>query len=550
MYVLSDHQITSFHIFKQEYENPPASTLNALAFDTAELSEPRDQQFDRSKPSSVKCWVPPKLRPGLLIGKLQHKPIWQEDQPSFGESFHMPVRNLLNGEQKDRCRVWRLSNDTLDWFRKGRIYPENTPIEEKREYSLAIPISDRGRQRLKNEMPEEQDFPPELIFVDGANEKSTLYIPILLTNGLLFHFATGRVICQLSIQIKKIKGLEITDTLLTEVNDVVSRFAKLDWIEKPLGNNAKDNPQLQSHILENATFTLGQLAARLLLGSTAETQASFRTYTHSYAQLAPTENIPDKSSLTEIGVRLARQYTCDYMTSADSKLCEIVSDFDNIVHTVAREGAASIVYPTTKFLEKFKKDPLEKSYLPIIVLNIHQLAQSLDLIAHSVLTMVSSEDLDRQDKSAKEIADPSRDIETEWRHLNARRANLFGHYRFNQISDVTMHNNYNKAFKSAFELGSLEAQLSRDIADMSNTVQTEMAIRQNQRQKADAKKQRWFRRLIAAAVAAISTVDFVALVANLYPNAAQNCPSVFLLALSVIFIGVFVYLLKIQPTDT
>lgn len=478
--------------------------------------EPR-KDLDRPKTKPTECWLPERLRPAVRE-RFGGDAIFEEFRGGAGGDFYVPLQRLVSGELADRCKLYRLSARMRDLLRKGDAYLESTPPKDRFTHSLAMILKPAAARRIRAQLPPGQDIPDEMIFAaencSGKGGNPRLVVPISINQILVYHFGTNRIVCQVGFEASLPANFTMTDVVLSELVDHAGRFADLGWIEMPNKVLRTETEDEKPRLIEIPRFSLGSLVARMLFGPGGEIQRSFRTFTHTYAQIGPDHPKMDASALKLFGTRIARQYTTDYALSEEIAGAIRVADFDNVHHYLAREGGATIVYPHTNgepvaFLEDYANTALERSYLPILVLTLHQHTRMLELAARSVL---STPDPDVLIERTDELADAKIDVEKidqDWRELQDGLVLLQSRFRFMQISQITMHNSFNKALRDCFDLDAMEAALSRDLAEMSERIRAGIARYNQLRASRFAERYGWIAKAITGVVAGIFFLEFV-----------------------------------------
>jgi hypothetical protein len=493
MATVSEHHFQSFYSFSSPFEKKLKTTLSDLVPASPEPSTATPRDLDRRNSRIAENWVPDRLRPALT-GRYADDVVWQQVQQSHGSDFFLPIHQLVSGELDARCKTYCLSNRSQQLFSKGRLYSKETPAEDQFRHRLAIVLSreaekrlgavlDTSHSRLQGYSRTRPDTEPKRQFI----------VPIKIEDILLYHFSTNRIVCQLTFSADLPDDIPMSTELLSEITDHAGRFARLAWVEmQPSIKQQETNEQI---ILEMKGFSLGSLVAKLIYGPVARSQASYRTFTHVFARFAGADSVQSKSDLEKLGTLLARQYNSDYAISFKDETAQIVSDFENVMHFATLEGAASLVDcrhdgKELSFLSEYYTKAIKHTYLPLIVLNLHQLSQALDINTRSVLETTDPEDIDALEKFEPDDMKHFGELLKSWTVLQDKLAILNTRFRFRFVSRVSMHNTFNSALRDSFKLDEIEDQLSKDITEMASRVQTAVLLKnQARRQKFD----RWFR---------------------------------------------------------
>ncbi|WP_417843804.1 hypothetical protein [Thalassospira sp.] len=510
MIELQDHRIFSLHSLSVAAGKEPGGRFSEL------VKQPLIGQGrlpgGHAKAVPVPVWLPERCR-AAAKGKYADMALLQEKKRSCGDDLYEPVRQLLSGEVPRLCRIYSLADAFRRFLENGVLYEESTPPEERYQYKLAMVLSDAARKRVEKEMAD-RAVPDQFLMAkrkkDGRTARTEFAVPVDIEDFDVYRFATGRMVCKVSLKVAGLGDTQLPAPVLTELINHVGRFAKLGWIEYPpsilVAQQAKKKagaegeptatPLTPALLDDMDGFTLGSFVNRIVQGAGASTARTMRTHTHAYAALGRESSGQRRTVLEEFGRKLARQYTSDYALSVDADGIYSVTDFDNVVHILSREGAASIVDPFVKgeeipFLNGFRSGTFEKNYLPVSILNLHQHARSLDLLTLAVQKGDEARELDLAEDNLllRDAISDERSILSSWDKMQDDVTLLNSRFRFHQISAVSMHNRFSKAQRLALGLDELEKQLSSDLADMSMRVQALVSMRSRLRQR---RFDRWF----------------------------------------------------------
>lgn len=521
MLELAKHRIYSLHTFTAGFEREIGSSLYGLVEPAPDSPPEGNDDFDRIKTESVDCWLPDRLRPALTE-RYGSEPVFEEQPRSYGNDLFISLQRLISGKLKDRCKIYGLSVHARELLREGNKYTENTQPQDRYAYQLAMTLPPKAVKRISAALPQAAELPPGLWVETAGDEekadKRLFAVPISIVDVLVYHFATNRLVCQVAIEAELPDHFPMTDAILNEMVDHAGRFAGLVWIEnapkKRTGATPGTTDERAPHLIEMRGFTLGSLVSRLFFGAHAKIQRSFRTYTHSYAEIAADQPEPGRAELEDFGRRLARQYTSDYALGEGSAGLYKVDDFTNVTHFLCREGGATIVDPRVggeqvDYLANYDKTSLEPTYLPISVLNYHHHAQILEVHSRSVLATVDPSAVDEGHGPVASNELVLQKIDRDWDDLQLSATVLHSRFRFLQVSQISMHNSYHKALRRCFDLDEMEEILSRDLKDMSASVQASIA-RYNQIQRESFERQYgWVPMVVTGVVAGIFCLEFV-----------------------------------------
>jgi len=148
---------------------------------------------------------------------------------------------------------------------------------------------------------------------------------------------------------------------------------------------------------------------------------------------------------------------------------------------------------------------MERNYLPILALNIHQLTQSLEFDAKVSLTsgsLIMDDSHDESDSSNLDMA-----VEN-WQALHRSLSTLNAQFRFPYVSQITMHNAFNAACRTCFSLDELETRLSADLAAITSHVQTVLSMRHESRQRRFRQRYRWILVIAAALIPGLVVLEY------------------------------------------
>lgn len=547
MTTFANCHVFSFHSFYADFKKPLCPRFGDLVHDFQEPDLSKDDEYDRRISKRVASWVPGRLKPALeshyakdaiLIPNPDEAGTSQKKKRTLGTDLYVPLRRLLDGDLQHRCKVYELTERSKKFLDFADLY-QNTPKEERYRYRLALKLEPAAIARLRQASANGGELPEAVYVPDDADGTKIAYLPIEIADFVAYHFATNRIICQVKVRPRVSNEALIPQQLFAELVDSLGRFPKLAWLEYlPTILDTRKDPK----IIEIKEFTFGGLVSRLLFGGNAEIETSLRTYTHAYAQIADKSDILTRDRMAQIAARLARQYTSDYALSPDAEGIQKVADFDNVVHVVSREGSATLVDPrndekSISFLDEYLTTGLLQTYLPIVVLNLHQHAKALELSARSILKTVDHQSiLDLYGERGND-EDHYEDIIKSWVKLQEELTQLNSRFRFHQVSQITMQNSFNAAMRKCLGLDAFEQQLNADISEMSNRMQTALLLR-TQRSRREFNKRYYWLPLAVAGLASASIASDMIQAYNSVPDGATTGLIVTQLFTFTLFIGV------------
>jgi len=158
----------------------------------------------------------------------------------------------------------------------------------------------------------------------------------------------------------------------------------------------------------------------------------------------------------EIAFRLSRHYSMRYRPGPGMQGTEFVAPFENVVHALSREGACTLINgtadaagTTAELLATWTTQAHPQVYLPLQVAAVHELVALLDMA---------------QDASRRIPADPRAPLATgPLRELCSRVLAFRLHYRFAQVSSITMHDLFFEAASRALGLRDISEKINRDL---------------------------------------------------------------------------------------
>lgn len=401
--VISDHEIQIFYrIDGIDVASGPKMVLGKLA---AAPGIPEDQM-------------------PALQGRYGQLDVWKRDKSTgVGQDFHRHIRDVIGGRRADLATRWSLDDTARAFLASASLYEADTAPKLRVKKHLVLTFSDAARRRLASHA-----IDSDALVVDIKNITLTL-------------FRTGHGFAATTIELARPDRAPLSAIELLEAQILVVRFGKIFWMNAGNGVPGTGTP-----------FMLEQLIQWLALGRGIENSPE-RVTTYTYAQFE--EPVPT-SARDVFAVHLARHYTTDYMTAADMDGIAVVRDFDTVRHTVALEGAATVIGSTPEephlppFVHNFKAGTFRRHYLPIALLARHEHAFLVSRTSSSIL-------------SEEEMRSPARTV---GRLQKLRESFVFFRlsYRFSELSFVTMHNALNRAFREVLYLDRMLRDLGADVA--------------------------------------------------------------------------------------
>jgi len=498
--VTAEHRIYALFTHRQPYDEEIAVRFGDLPCAPSTTGEGKK---DSSAERAVCAWIPDDTV-AAVAGRYKDETLWQPSHRPTSDDLFAHIQTIVNGQDTQFLRRQCLTDRGLMLLNKANLYEKDKPREERRDHEVVLLLTPRASERLAARGV-------SLATLDKTKPKHTLALNFHRVE--VFHFRTGIAITLAAIELKAIdSGDSVSVWEIQEAVATLSRFPTLRWrIARGPG---------AGELLAGEHFTLGDLIRSLVQGRKAKIRPSRRTFTQSFLRF---ERSLDRESERAIGGRLSRHYTDDYEITTDLAGLVTVQDFGTISHWIAREGAATLVHPGAQahppaFLLGFRTATLEENYLPIAVLNLHELAESLDITRASACWPA---EVGKQEAMLTQL-EAVRD-----RALSLRLA-----YRFRQVSTITMHNSLNAGFREAFGLDKLEEELTADVVEINGYLRSNIEHRKERRL-------RWASRLAAASLTALMSLSFFSAVEKMTKEGVTSIEWVNLALAVLVFIGAF-----------
>jgi hypothetical protein len=375
--------------------------------------------------SSDIVWLPKDQVPALT-GRYKDDPVWvREKSRNAGSDFHDHVRMLVGGDRDDLLAFWTLDVHAARLLKSADLYEEGTDRSSRVRKRLRLALSNAATKRLA---------------VHGI-AAAPLIISVESVTLALFKTSHGFV-C-VTVRFERSDRAPLTAIEFTEAQVALNRMNRVAWVHANSDVAISDD-----------TFTLGEIIRALAVGRWAETKPTGRVSTYAFVSFAQPIDVGDRDRLA---VHLARNYTSDYVVSEERDLVARVADFDTVRHSVALEGAATIIGPThthpklPEFLETFKENTFRQHYVPIALLALHEHAFLVSKTSASVIPKRYIDDAEETTHILGNLIEAS---------LLFRLC-----FRFSEVSYITMHNLMNRAFRGALRLDQMSRELAADVTD-------------------------------------------------------------------------------------
>ena len=438
--VVADHRVYAFFTHRQPRGAQVGVRIGDLPCGASPAAEEADSEKKLEEPARV--WLPERIFPALR-GRYSKEAIWEEVTAPRSDSLFPHIQSIVTGQNPDFLRRYKLTNRALDLLAKADLYDKDTPREERRSHELILHLPKPAAARLSKAGLETKAV---------TNSGNAHDLRLRIERAELFHFRTGVVVTMATLEVQGLdKGGQIAAAELQEAVYAIARFPCLHW-------RVARGPD-SGAIVNIEPFSLADVIRSLAQGGEAQTRKSRRTFTHTFLRF---DDPLEEEVHRGLGTRLARHYTDDYAIADNMADLVRVQDFATVSHWLSREGACSIVRPgelssMPDFLKDFRQATLEENYLPIAILNLHELAEALD-ISNASACWPSAAALEKSTLTQLAVV---RD-----RALCLRLA-----YRFRQVSTVTMHNSINAGFRRVLGLDAIERELTSDVGEINEYLQ-------------------------------------------------------------------------------
>jgi hypothetical protein len=405
--IVEDHEIHLFYEFDGVRMSGPAITLGELAG-----GNPK--------------WLPADQMPALQ-GRYQGEKIWEKTTAQIGSDLYDHLQDIVAGRRQDLATAWTLTEQAKLLLERADRYEESTPPESRVRKRIVLTLGKSAGKRLT------------------AHRLAPRDLSVALASATLHVFATRKAFAHLVATVTPLNREGSLQALeLLEAQVAFARINQLSW------RSVRASAEAHSD-----SFNLNVLAQQLVQGAVVKVPTAERTRCYTYVRFKEPLS-PEDSDF--FGLYLARHYTTDYLVDPDISGVERVHAFAGVRHTVALEGAATIISPPEAsgalpdFLQNFRKNTLPQHYLPIALLAMHEYAFLVDRTSRSVISYEEEQSLDKTLQILSRLRSDS---------LVFRVC-----YRFSQVSHITMHNELNRAFRKAFGLDRMLAEFAGDVTEI------------------------------------------------------------------------------------
>ncbi|NVJ49471.1 MAG: hypothetical protein HWE13_06145 [Gammaproteobacteria bacterium] len=372
---------------------------------------------------------------------------WEVTQRSVDARFNAHIDQLLNGRPGNHSQAFfglpalRLSSDARNILNGGGPGDAGS--------GMRISLSAAALKRLTDNN------------ISAPYPDQTW--PLIISDAWCFHFNTGIGILSLDVEYCE-PGKHQKHKL-----DQVSAIAEMNY---RLFRNA-DNKQTATIAWPQHSNSVNGLRALILAinpwladNRVVHGTDAWRTiYTYTAIQ---TDEVSTDDELKEQAFRLARHYNDAYLPSEQSLEQGISQPFATVMHYHSIEGCSTIVRPTANqaALDNFINTAVNQAYEPITLL-----AYSEYLFLHN-LSQGTNITVDMRNPSEQDFA--------QLRQYRAKLYNFRLNNRFSHVGQLTQHNDYYAALKTALGTGALLEDISTDVSEIEDFIADHIAEKNRQ----------------------------------------------------------------------
>ncbi|MFD0915004.1 hypothetical protein ACFQ14_01130 [Pseudahrensia aquimaris] len=430
------------------FDHPKNITLGQIA------KCQRDHQLDCMPP------CPSDQLPALEV-RYPKTEVWRrvdETKKGISSDLNPALRELLEGQHPELLQRWKLSELANRFLSRFDLFQESDSVESRAAREMRLIWSKAAAERLQEA---------------GASTAP----PVIKVNDLmLWIMGTGVAFAELSITLEAEHTL--TGSELTEAVAALSRFNKIQWFRK-----GSDTPDCKNEA------TLGAVVRSLVFGHADAETPRRRVPTYTFARLAE----PAPIALVEkTAAYLSRRYTSAYDFDLESKQLHFLRNFGNIRHVISEEGAATLIVPDAdgkvpQYLENFGSSALRSAYSPIALAAWHE---------QSFLTKGRAQTLEAKSEDAS--LDELNGIIDD--------ALLFRlYFRHTHFSDISMHNEFGEAFRSALKLDKKLVDLQQDVNAVHAKIVDARQAAEHKEEQSKYRRYYWISVVGGAALAGLTT---------------------------------------------
>lgn len=436
---LADNEIHLFYSFSDERPCHPDKVRLAGLADSTSVADDQISVL-RQRYSNDAIWVP-----GEAI-KIS------SDLAEF-------ARTMLGSNQNSLSQRWILSDRTKRLLTKGDLCPKEF-TERRSQKCLTLKLNDIAIDRVK---------------ACGIDPFGLLILSIDEVECTSFRTGIDFVVVRISVTRPDESPLSAIE--LMEAISQIHRVNHVRWIQQTAQGQLRTFSQRSipsessaDEVFAGNEFSLGNLV-RSLTGREDAISGLKRSRVPSYT-FARLRDAHSSDECDMLAAYLARRYSTDYFLDKADTTVIFPNEFANVRHAAALEGTATVISRNDaddilpNFLETWKASVYRSAYVPLVLLALHEWrylrreTNKAQLAGHQSKTLASL-------KRATQILEEAQDFQLK--------------FRFSQISEITPHNRFSSAIRSAFGLEKLLSELTADIAAHQNRLSAAYEKEKNSR---------------------------------------------------------------------
>jgi hypothetical protein len=399
--------------------------------------------------------------------------IWRQAEPDdagrtafrVGEDLHPHIRDILTGARNDLATRWLPTEQTTRLLASADLYEQHKPAAERSRKLIVLKRTAAAEARMR------------VLGMPSRDLKLTIEAFDLTL------FETRKGLMQVRLRFSPLdNGQPLTAIELLEAVYALSRFNSFRWVSAA-----------QNHETVGPEFTLGTLMRSLCFDKLGASHPSGRVFTYWVTRFDASLTV-DEADL--FALYAARHYTTDYQISPGIEGVRRVRDFITVGHALALEGGATVIAPPPDgklpdFLKTFKANAVHANYLPILTLALHEHGFLVEKTSTALLTA--------QQRMKPEL------VRAAFAALARASLDFRIFFRYTEVSEITMHNAFNRALRDVLGLDRMQAEFSGDVAEISAFLE-----RQALRERAEVEHHRstrfWFLGVIGTGILAALSV--------------------------------------------
>ena len=374
-----------------------------------------------------------------IANKHAHDLVWSEGAINTSDDLLPPIANMFNPTY-ERVVTYRLSDKAAKLVGgKCVSYDSDTPKQERIPAQISLKVSKSAQERISKS-------------IAGTSE-----LMLSITDTYCCVFKTGASVLAIEVTLSRQDGEEPNTTEISEAVASLARFNRLHWFKGGKVFNS------------DAAYTLGTIA-RSLLGHPEATSSSSRTYSTKYVEIENTGKL-DEQFIIDFGIRLSHSYTSDYAVAEDFSLGSNARNFNNVFHSVALEGAATITYQalskdsSVEFIDDYFNKAIKSAYLPLHLLLFHE---------HNMLLQYARKLNIWFDSDTK-----SQEITKSFSEITTGLLNFRTNFQFPIVSRLELHNQYYNILRDSFSLDELLNKLQQDSDHIASYLENKKSAMRN-----------------------------------------------------------------------